>query len=637
MRYGFDLFELDTEQRSLVRDNQEVAIEPKVFDVLQYLVENRDRMVPRDELLDEIWPGVFVSDGTLSRCLSRLRGALGQPRGVAAPILTKHGRGYRFVSDIFEQQAPPEAVEPTAGPDTSGSEYASRESERRFVSVVWVCYSAPATEPEKAHRKGVGLIREAREAAVRFSGKVGAVIDNAFTIEIGFPDPVESPAQNALSLCQILHSCARRLSLELVTTISSGIAIARETPGILAGQTILSGVSVLRVPKGAGAGSEILVDGRTRNLLQNQADFVPVASEGNDGAEVFRLNLLNRNQTFFRHLSNTEPRFTGREGDLLDIERIWSHLPERGCQYVSISGEAGIGKSALVREFLQRNSIPEKSVFAVKCSENYQSIPFYPVLVMLRQILDIGPDTSPLRVLQKIEAFLDASGRPVADHLPLLASLLSASPIDSGPTDDINLNPARRRDRTMDTVLSLVLGEAEKDRVVLWIDDVHWADPSTLAMAERFMERCSDVPLMILGCSRDASAGVTDRHRVAARLALGRMSTNLCRRLLSEISELGLLPSGLIDTIATRSEGVPLFLREIVQMAMQKGSEDGRAIDLNAIPDSLQGLLATRLASTGRHCEVAHWGALIGKTFSRAMLRHLCGLSEPDLDEALET
>jgi DNA-binding winged helix-turn-helix (wHTH) protein/tetratricopeptide (TPR) repeat protein len=96
----FGEFQLDLERYSLRRGGEPVKIEPKVFDVLRYLVLHRDRVVGKDELLGALWPGEHVVEGVVARCIYALRKAFGEREDGDAVLATVRGRGYRFVADI---------------------------------------------------------------------------------------------------------------------------------------------------------------------------------------------------------------------------------------------------------------------------------------------------------------------------------------------------------------------------------------------------------------------------------------------------------------------------------------------------------------------------------------------------------
>ncbi len=96
----FGEFKVDLDTRRLTRSGRVVAIEPRVFDALVYLIEHRERLVEKEEFFDQVWEGEFVSDNALSRAIARLRRTLDDDANEPRFIETVHGRGYRFVKAV---------------------------------------------------------------------------------------------------------------------------------------------------------------------------------------------------------------------------------------------------------------------------------------------------------------------------------------------------------------------------------------------------------------------------------------------------------------------------------------------------------------------------------------------------------
>ncbi len=115
MRYVFEDCELDTDVFELRRAGKPVKIEPQVFDVLVHLVRHRDRVVPKEELLDEVWGDRFVSESALSSRIKAARQALGDNGQLQRCIRTVHGRGYRFVATTDETSGDPRGTAAPSG------------------------------------------------------------------------------------------------------------------------------------------------------------------------------------------------------------------------------------------------------------------------------------------------------------------------------------------------------------------------------------------------------------------------------------------------------------------------------------------------------------------------------------------
>ena len=100
MIYAFDEYELDTQLYELRRAGMSLQLEPKVFDLLAYVVEHCDRIVSKHELLEHLWPSQFISDATFDHCVMAVRRVVGDDGHTQWVIKTIRGRGYRFVAAL---------------------------------------------------------------------------------------------------------------------------------------------------------------------------------------------------------------------------------------------------------------------------------------------------------------------------------------------------------------------------------------------------------------------------------------------------------------------------------------------------------------------------------------------------------
>lgn len=113
MLFSFADFTLDCERRELHARGAIVPVEPQVFDLLVYLIENRDRVVSKDDLMASVWNGRVVSDSTLDSRINAVRKALGDSGGRQQFVRTIARKGFRFVGDVKNASAPRPAVAPS--------------------------------------------------------------------------------------------------------------------------------------------------------------------------------------------------------------------------------------------------------------------------------------------------------------------------------------------------------------------------------------------------------------------------------------------------------------------------------------------------------------------------------------------
>jgi DNA-binding response OmpR family regulator len=126
MIYHFGPYQLDAQRGELRCASHPIVVEPKVFDVLVYLLEHRDRIVTKEELLEHCWAGTFVSEAALTRCLAKVRKVV-EPEPAGAPVIqTRYGRGYRFVAPVTVR--PPDPILPLLPPARDPTPGAPRRS-----------------------------------------------------------------------------------------------------------------------------------------------------------------------------------------------------------------------------------------------------------------------------------------------------------------------------------------------------------------------------------------------------------------------------------------------------------------------------------------------------------------------------
>jgi DNA-binding winged helix-turn-helix (wHTH) protein len=101
--YSFEDFSLDTARRELRRGGSPIALQPQVFDLLEYAIRNRGRVVSKDDLLAAVWNGRIVSESTLSTRINAARNAIGDSGDEQRLIRTAHGKGIRFVGAVREE------------------------------------------------------------------------------------------------------------------------------------------------------------------------------------------------------------------------------------------------------------------------------------------------------------------------------------------------------------------------------------------------------------------------------------------------------------------------------------------------------------------------------------------------------
>jgi predicted ATPase len=329
----------------------------------------------------------------------------------------------------------------------------------------------------------------------------------------------------------------------------------------------------------------------------------------------------------------------GREDELGLLLRAWSLAGAGQGQVVMVSGDAGIGKSRIVRELYRRRASDSHALLWHRCSTEHALTPFHGVVELVHQM--VGPLKQPEERLAELEGLLATDCEDVGCPglaAPLVADLLGIDSPDRYP--QLNLAPWRLRSRTFEILVGLFEGLARQKMVLAICEDLQWADPSTLEFLHRLVDRIRDLPVLLLITFRPGFAPAWDGCRHSSRLALSCLTHGHCERLIADLSNGAALSGPVVEHVIERSGGVPLLVEELTRAALERNraATCGESADAPAdmVPASLQEALIDRLGSSPEVAEVAQIGALIGCEFSYRLLAELIGWPEEQLQSALD-
>lgn len=249
MIYVFGAYEFDTDRRVLRLAGAPVDIEPKVFDLLAYLIQHHDQFVSRDKLHAQLWSQQYVSDAALTYCISEARKAVGDNGRAQRVIKTVHGRGYRFIAPVTKrlpgspagETAPVPAPLPQADPtppatpgqsepavplpptDTAESARPGPPAlgaERRQLTVLWCRGEASSVhsrplDPEELHQVIQEVQRVCDQVIQRFDGWMAQHFGDGFVVYFGYPRVHEDNARRAVHTALEIVGSTARLSQEL--------------------------------------------------------------------------------------------------------------------------------------------------------------------------------------------------------------------------------------------------------------------------------------------------------------------------------------------------------------------------------------------------------------------------------------
>ncbi len=351
------------------------------------------------------------------------------------------------------------------------------------------------------------------------------------------------------------------------------------------------------------------------------------------------------------------PPLVGRDDELnMVLDESVAALRGQG-RVVALVGEAGIGKSRLAEELIQSliaarslrgasDSVPYFQVLSSDCQSYQQSMPYAAIRAPLRQVFGLGGGVGrgglDKILLRRLENRIVTLAPDFQRFMPLLGDVLGFTLPDTPLTEA--LSTEQRHDRVQELLVALLVGAAQQEPLVLALEDIQWADASSLELLEQLSLALGAAPLLLLLNYR-FDPPIAEPWRAVAtttRIELRELSPQHSEHLLSVLLQ-GSPPPEILSLLE-RTQGNPFFIEELVRALrvseVLARDADGnwrlnRALDEVAVPTSIEGLIVARLDRLDEPCyEVVQVGSVVGRRFERAVVGGVC-MHANVLDESL--
>ncbi len=569
------------------------------------------------------------------------------------------GCGRRLTPATAGVQPPPEVPAATrAAPTTE-----SPRAERRLLTVLFadLMESTALSElldPETLRR----LIRAYQEACVeetqRWEGHLAQYLGDGVLIFFGYPvaheDGARRAVRTALGILNRVEAINRVFRSEIGREV--GIRLGLHTGTVVVEQVVGNGLQTIlatgeapniaaRVQALARRNTAVLT-ADTYRLVAPYARCVDLGEQALKGlARPVRLYQLLEERTAIARpgaLADGLTPLVGRQSELVRLDELWREAVAGRPRWVLLSGEPGIGKSRLVETLVRNVNPAEARVLVCHCSPYRQNSAFAPVTEAIVRRLGLA-DPEPLETrLARLESWLAAHGLPASPTVPLLAPLLDLPVGDQYP--DLELTPARRRQKTLEALTAWLLAGARQKPVLCVVEDLHWADPSTLELLGMILQISGPHRLLTVLTSRSEFQPPWPIHEPGNVWTLHRLADAEVIRLATEVAAGRPLPPPVVREIVARTDGVPLFVEELTKMILESdlvekvGDEVRlrRALPRQAIPVTIQDSLMARLDRLGSAKPLAQWGAVLGRVFRQDVLEAVAGGASSDLARDLD-
>ncbi|MFO0816994.1 MAG: AAA family ATPase [Pirellulales bacterium] len=524
-----------------------------------------------------------------------------------------------------------------------------RDAELRLVSLLGVGFDVAQrlADVEEQHACAERFASIVKAIAEKHGGAMCTGTGGELEICFGFPISYEDSVTRAVRCgLEILRSTSGDeclpLAEEMLVAIHSGQAVAEESPH---GVKVTGDVSVaLRRLLGVLESGAVHATESAHSLCRLFFETEIVGEFKARGLSkpivmhrVVREAPVTKNRVELVDPGNLTP-LIGRDTELSILKDRWEQAAEGMGQIVLLIGEAGLGKSRLIREIrehaVDQSETPD--IIELRCSQYHRAAGLYPLIEHLTQLLELDAQSNDEGRVLAIERYLE-SLRLHSDHnVALLASLLG---IDPKYAPSLGIPPQRIKEHVAQLALDILRQRAERGPILFIVEDLHWVDPTLLDLLAAYVESFDQHRALSIFTFRPEFETPWRSKPHQTQIALNRLTRrqirDMMRRRLGGIE----VRDAVVDQIVERTDGIPLFIEEFTTLLAETGALSNSAssdaqLSL-VIPTSLQGLLMARLDRLESDWGVIQLASAIGREFTFALLAAASDMDSTMLQEEL--
>ena len=491
----------------------------------------------------------------------------------------------------------------------------------------------------------------------RHGGFVSRFLGDGILAFFGYPQAREGDAEQSvhagLDMVQAVRAVdwSGSFGLDRQLSVRVGIATGLVVAGDLIGKGAAEEEAVVgetpnlaaRLQSLAAPGT-VLISSRTRRLAGRRFRLTELGKHVLKGIEqpidVWRVDAPSDASARLETVqASTDTIMVDRHEELNFLLDRWERCKRHVSQLVLLSGEAGIGKSRLSETLRERISSESHLYMRFQCSAYHSNTAMYPITTHMERAARVEQNDSDAAKRQKLRDLIPESRAGQGAEFSAIAALLS---IPGTPDDEFERLGAREKKlATFNVLVHCLTVLARTCPLLVVVEDIHWSDPTSRELLERFVKDSSKERVLVVLTCRANSPVAVDDFPGAEHLRLSRLGSRYSVELVKSIASGNSLPTALIERIVDKADGVPLFAEELARTFLTNapsGTAGGGLMDTglaSEIPDTLHDLLMSRLDRLGPGKRVAQISAVIGRQFSPELVRRVADMSDGEFREGM--
>jgi class 3 adenylate cyclase/predicted ATPase len=508
-------------------------------------------------------------------------------------------------------------------------------------------------DPEDLRDLQLQYQRLALTVMERYGGFVAQFSGDGVLVYFGYPAAHENDAERAVRAALELHDRLHELNggLRGQQLPEIAIRIGIHTGLIVIGSELASGGAQDHSIVGEAANlaarlqadaptNSVIVSGETFEMISGMFDYESLGPRRFKGISrsipIYKITKprVGIGRTYHRGRRGT-PHFVGRAESVDRLVSCWNSAKEKSrCETILITGEAGVGKTRLATEIVKHPEFSDASVLQIHCHDIFASTPLYSVGMFVWSEAGLTVDDDKAIRAQKIANFLDNLGLKNPENEDIISSLIGTSLTSA--TEASAPTPFLFKRKQFALLGSIFEQMVRKQPTLIWVDDVHWIDPSSAELLQELVKRLADTAVLVAltGRSFPKSPNLPNTENA---IELGQLSLDECYELARAIPRAQDLSDDELKRAVEAADGVPLFVEYLVlSLVDQKEQASNASRRRGDLPLTLAAMISERLDRVADGRRVVQAAACIGRPFTADFLAALLQENAQNVVEPLE-
>jgi class 3 adenylate cyclase/predicted ATPase len=531
-----------------------------------------------------------------------------------------------------------------------------REAEFRQITVMF-CDLVGSTQlsekldPEDLQKLIDAYRRECSTAIRRYGGEVARYFGDGVMAFFGWPYAHEDDAARAVHAALEIVSGVTKISGPVNLACRVGVCSGPVVVGEIANSTASWSMDAVgETPNIAArlqtlaAINTVLISESTRRLVSAVFDLQDLGLQELKGVtepvHVYRVLAAKSAGSRFEaaHSGSLTP-LIGRSSELSLLLDRWKKVKEGDGQVILLSGIPGVGKSRLLHELKSHIQHEPHILLHHQCSPYHSQSAFFPVIEQIEKAAQLTAREADADKIAKLKAYLPRLTNNSVEPVLLIANLLSVSTENHHELSE--LTPQQIKNRTISTLVDMLLAFSLQRPTLCIFEDAHWLDPSTLELLDLIISRIGHARVLLIVSCRPEFRPPWIAHANITIHSLTRLSQTEVRTLIRDLLKGRTISEELVDQIIEKADGVPLFIEELtssmLSAPLRTPATSGRTAQpaLLRVPETLSDALMERLDRVAPSRRVVQIAAVIGREFSYDLLAAASRLNEEDMVSVL--